>query len=227
MLPLETIELDAFRCQHEHDTFWCGSLLGGCGGRLTAKLYTDRVCHLAHYPGPDGLPQMCGSRAREVNSADHLFVMSAATAWLHARDDRADSDFARPDGASIGSVVDIRFQHGGLRVHLDQAAAPVWDAEGHEPVLGVSVPVDQDTLICRWYVHRIRLDSEGTARRVRIGTEAFARPTEWFALDECAMTERGLSTPAGRVNRGCRTAPGPCRASRGNHPLGVTRSAGS
>lgn len=33
-----------------------------------------------------------------------------------------------------------------------------------EPVLGVSVPVDRDTLIRRWYVHRVRLDNEGTAR---------------------------------------------------------------
>ncbi|WP_405827349.1 hypothetical protein [Streptomyces sp. NBC_00105] len=30
MLPLEAIELDAFRQRHEHDTFWCGLLLGGC-----------------------------------------------------------------------------------------------------------------------------------------------------------------------------------------------------
>ncbi|WP_432198389.1 hypothetical protein [Streptomyces sp. bgisy027] len=58
------------------------------------------------------------------------------------------------------------------------------------------VQADRDTLIRRRYVHRIRLDSEGTARRVRIGTEAFARRTEWFGLDECVMTERGLTTPA-------------------------------
>ncbi|MDX3672993.1 hypothetical protein [Streptomyces europaeiscabiei] len=96
----------------------------------------------------------------------------------------------------IGSVVDIRFRGGGLRVHLDQAVEPSWDQDDREPVLGVSVPVDRDTLIDRWYGHRIRLDSEGTARRVRIGTEAFARETEWFALDDCEMTERGLSTPA-------------------------------
>ncbi|MET7701673.1 hypothetical protein [Streptomyces sp. NPDC005485] len=47
MLPLEAIELDAFRRRHEHDTFWCGLLLGGCGLRLTTKLYTDRVCSLS------------------------------------------------------------------------------------------------------------------------------------------------------------------------------------
>ncbi|MEV0038520.1 hypothetical protein [Streptomyces sp. NPDC050804] len=39
MLPLEAIELDAFRHLHESDTFWCGLLLGGCGGQLTTKLY--------------------------------------------------------------------------------------------------------------------------------------------------------------------------------------------
>ncbi|MCX5338283.1 hypothetical protein [Streptomyces sp. NBC_00140] len=123
-------------------------------------------------------------------------VKSAAAAWLRGRGTEADFEFVQPDGAPIGSVVDIQFPRGGLRVHLDQAVAPAWDQEGHEPVLGVSVPVDRDTLIDRWYVHRIRLDSDGTARRVRIGTEAFARGTEWFALDDCEMTERGLSTPA-------------------------------
>ncbi|WP_328541103.1 zinc finger domain-containing protein [Streptomyces sp. NBC_00344] len=208
MLPLEAIELDVFRRRHEHDTFWCGLLLGGCGVQLTTKLYTDRVCHFAHYPGADGLPHLCGRHARGVASADHLYVKSAAAAWLRDHDDQADFDFAQPGGAAIGSVVDIRFKHGGLRVHLDQAVAPVWDEDGREPVLGMSVPVDRDTLIHRWYVHRIRLDSEGTARRVRIGTEAFARPIEWFALDECAMTERGLSTPAvEQIVRSRRTRP--------------------
>lgn len=48
----------------DRDTFWCGLLLGGCGGRPTTKLYTDRVCHFAHHPGPDGLPHLCGRPAR-------------------------------------------------------------------------------------------------------------------------------------------------------------------
>ncbi|MFB7745363.1 hypothetical protein [Streptomyces sp. NPDC056132] len=194
-LPLEAIELDGFRRRHDGDTFWCGLLLGGCGLQLTTKLYTDRVCHFAHHPGPDGHLHVCGRRARGVSSADHLYVKSAAGAWLRDRGTHAGFEFTQPDGAPIGSVVDIHLNDRGLRVHLDQAVKPVWDGE-REPVLGVSVPVDRETLIRRWYVHRIRLDSEGTARRVRIGTEAFARPTQWFALDECEMTEHGLSTPA-------------------------------
>lgn len=104
-------------------------------------------------------------------------------------------------------MVDIQWRRGGLRVYLDQAVTSEWDA-GIEPVLGVSVPVDRETLINRWCVHRIRLDSEGTARRVRIGTEAFARPTGWLTLDEGAMTERGLATPAiGRIVHTHRTPP--------------------
>ncbi|WP_329169471.1 hypothetical protein OG709_35720 (plasmid) [Streptomyces sp. NBC_01267] len=195
MLPLEAIELDAFRQRHEGDSFWCGLLLGGCGLQLTTKLYTDRVCHFAHHPGPDGHPHVCGRRARGVSSADHLYVKSAAAAWLHHRGEQADFEFTQPDGAPIGSVVDIHLPHQRLRMHLDQTVPPVWDEES-EPVLGLSVPVDRDTLIERWYVHRIRLDSQGTTRQVRIGTEAFARPTEWFGLEDCEITSRGLSTPA-------------------------------
>ncbi|WP_369265104.1 hypothetical protein [Streptomyces sp. R35] len=41
MLPLEPIEWDAFRWRYEHDMFWCGLPLGGCGVQLTTKLYTD------------------------------------------------------------------------------------------------------------------------------------------------------------------------------------------
>ncbi|MGW6972028.1 hypothetical protein [Streptomyces sp. NPDC054952] len=58
LLPLEAIELDAFRQRHDQDPFWCGLLLGG-GGQLTTKLYTDRVYHFAHHPGTD---RLCGRR---------------------------------------------------------------------------------------------------------------------------------------------------------------------
>ncbi|MFI0155898.1 zinc finger domain-containing protein [Streptomyces lydicus] len=208
MLPMEAIELDAFRRSHEDDTFWCGTLLGGCGGQLTTKLYTDRACHFAHHPDPDGLPHVCGRHSRGVDSADHLYVRSAAAAWLAGSGEQATFEYTRTEGAPIGSVVDVRWRHGVLRVHLDQAVAPVW-GDGVEPVLGMMVPVDRDTLIRRWYVHRIRLDSVGTARHVQIGTEAFARPIEWFALDECEMTERGLSTPAVEKIVQARTAPRP------------------
>ncbi|MEU7428408.1 hypothetical protein [Streptomyces sp. NPDC040750] len=207
MLPTEAIELDAFRRVHEDDTFWCGTLLGGCGGQLTTKLYTDRACHFAHHADPDGLPHVCGRRSRGVDSADHLYVRSAAAAWLAGRGEQATFEYTRTEGAPIGSVVDVRWRDGALRVHLDQAVMPVWD-DGVEPVLGTMVPVDRDTMIRRWYVHRIRLNSVGTTRHVQIGTEAFARPIEWFARSG-QVTERGLSTPAIEKIVQARTAPRP------------------
>ncbi|KIZ15754.1 zinc finger domain-containing protein [Streptomyces natalensis] len=198
VLPLEPIELDAFRQHHQHDTFWCGHLLGGCGGQLTTKLYTDRVCHFAHHPDPTGLPRICERRARDVSSADHLYLKAAATQWLTGRGHQAAFTFPQPDGAAIGSVLDIAWDKGdgALRVHLDATVPPAWESHDVDVVLGMSVPVDDDTLVRRWYVHRVRFDSAGTAREVRIGTQAFARDTEWFTLDECDMTDRGLSTPA-------------------------------
>ncbi|WP_405856902.1 hypothetical protein OG407_09640 [Streptomyces sp. NBC_01515] len=210
LLPLEAIEVDAFRREHAGDTFWCGLLLGGCGGQLTTKLYTDRVCHFAHHPDPDGLPHVCGRRARDVSSADHLYLKAAAREWLAGRGEHARFTFTQPDGLPVGSLLDIAFERGGrgLRVHLDPGVTPVWSDERVEPVLGLSVPVDEDTLIRRWYVHRLRFESQGTSRRVHIGTEAFARPTEWFGLDDCEMTDDGLRTPAvERIVRSRRTPP--------------------
>ncbi|MGW9375001.1 zinc finger domain-containing protein, partial [Streptomyces xanthophaeus] len=130
---MEAIEVDVFRQRYEHDTFWCGTLLGGCGSQVTTKLYTDRVCHFAHHPAADGTPH-CGRNARGVASADHLYVKAAASAWLRGsgyQEDLVRFDFARPRGADIGSVVDIAFRERGLRVHLDQSVEPVWDEEGH------------------------------------------------------------------------------------------------
>jgi len=211
LLPLEAIELEAFRRRHAEDTFWCGLLLGGCGERLTTKLYTDRVCHFSHVPDPTGL-HVCERRARDVSSADHLYAKSAATAWLRDQGHQGVVHLREP----LGSVVDITFEHQarGLRLHLDDAVAPVWDDETMEPVLGMSVPVDDGTLVRRWYVHRIRLESRGTARDLRIGTEAFARPTQWFTLQECSITERGLSTPAVEQISAARRAP---RSGRGGY----------
>ncbi|NEA67480.1 hypothetical protein [Streptomyces sp. SID12488] len=106
--------------------------------------------------------------------------------------------------------MDIAFERGGraLRVHLDPAIAPVWSDDVIEPVLGMSVPVDDDVLVRRWYVQRVRFDSVGTTREVSIGTQAFARPTEWFGLDDCEMNDDGLRTPAvEQIGRSHRTPP--------------------
>ncbi|AZP22786.1 hypothetical protein EJC51_46145 [Streptomyces aquilus] len=77
---------------------------------------------------------MCERRAGGVNSADHLYVRSAAAAWLASRGEEASFVYTGSAGAPFGSVVDIRWSRGALRVHLDQAVPPDWDQEGHELV---------------------------------------------------------------------------------------------
>jgi hypothetical protein len=67
MLPLEAIELDAFRRRHEHDTFWCGLLLGGYGGAIDHEvvhrpgLFPVKSCVLRTLRPIAGLPGCPGS----------------------------------------------------------------------------------------------------------------------------------------------------------------------
>ncbi|WP_318218968.1 hypothetical protein [Streptomyces sp. SCL15-6] len=194
VLPVEAIELDAFRRRHRGDSFWCGLLLGGCGARLADKLYVDRQCHFQHYPhGQHADEEGCRRRGVGESSADHLYVKGALATSLadHGRAAR----FSYPD--PIGSVLDVDLD-GGLqfRVHLDGNVRPVW-GDGI-PILGADVPLEPGTLSRCRYVYRVRLQSEGMGRRVWIGTESLARPTEWVPLAECGWTTDGLVTEAAK-----------------------------
>ena len=44
-LPFDPISPDRFRRDHAGDTFWCGTLPGGCGKQGATKRYTESVCH--------------------------------------------------------------------------------------------------------------------------------------------------------------------------------------
>ncbi|WP_225794493.1 hypothetical protein [Streptomyces aculeolatus] len=192
LLPTEAIELDVFRRAHAHDTFWCGLLLGGCGAQLAHKLYVDRLCHFQHYPQARGAPHACRRPKVGESSADHLYVKSAMTQSLleHGRAGR----FAFPP--PIGSLLDVDLEDGiTLRVHMDQAVPPNW-ADGRIPVLGPGVIPDPGAFSRCPYVYRVRCESDGASRRVWIGTQSLAHPTEWVPVADCAWTDDGLITPA-------------------------------
>ncbi|MFJ8113058.1 hypothetical protein [Streptomyces sp. NPDC096132] len=192
VLPVAAIELDAFRRRHRGDSFWCGLLLGGCGARLADKLYVDRQCHFQHYPaGQHGGEAVCRRRGIGESSADHLYVKGALQASLagHGRAAR----FSYPD--PIGSALDVDLDDGRqFRVHLDGRVRPVW--EGGVPILGAGLPLEPGTLSRCRYVYWVRVQSEGADRRVWIGTESLARPTEWVPLADCGWTADGLVTEA-------------------------------
>ncbi|MDI1459041.1 hypothetical protein NHG22_35320, partial [Streptomyces sp. ATE26] len=192
VLPVAAIELNAFRRRHRGDSFWCGLLLGGCGARLADKLYVDRQCHFQQYPaGPDGGEAACRRRGVGESSADHLYVKGALQTSL-AKHGRA-ARFSYPD--PIGSALDVDLGDGRqLSVHLDGRVRSVWD--GGIPILAAGVPLEPGTLSRCRYVYRVRVQSEGPERRVWIGTESLARPTEWVPLAECGWTADGLVTEA-------------------------------
>ncbi|SOE24995.1 hypothetical protein SAMN05442782_1678 [Streptomyces sp. OK228] len=41
-LPMDVPGLELFRGAHLGRTFWCGVWLGGCGGRLTTRFWSNR-----------------------------------------------------------------------------------------------------------------------------------------------------------------------------------------
>ncbi len=224
MLPTEAIELDVFRRAHAHDTFWCGLLLGGCGARLAHKLYIDRQCHFQHYPQANGAPHACRRPKVGESSADHLYVKSAMSQSLleHGRAGR----FAFPP--PIGSLLDVDLEDGiALRVHMDGSVPPDW-ACGRTPVLGPGVVPNSGVLSRCPYVYRVRCESDGADRRVWIGTQSMAHPTEWVPLADCSWTDDGLITPAATEilrKRRSDTGPAPAEAPRrsGALPESVTR----
>lgn len=191
VLPMQAIELDAFRRRHRGDTFWCGVLLGGCGAPLSSKLYTDRLCHFQHNPTKGEHVTACRRRGVGESSADHLYVKAALDHSLAGRGRTARFTYPEP----LGSLVDVELDDGQLlRVHLDGQVHPVW--EGTAPILADGVPLDPGTLLRCPYVYRVRVEPDGASRRVWIGTEALARPTEWIPLTECEWGTQGPVTEA-------------------------------
>lgn len=58
-LPYDHDDFDSFMRGRTRDDFYCGTLLGGCGKKLTAKRYLGKKCHFAHRP-----PVHCRRTAR-------------------------------------------------------------------------------------------------------------------------------------------------------------------
>lgn len=198
ILPLEAIELDAFRRQYAGETFWCGSWLGGCGRQLTTKLYVDRVCHFAHHADSDTDRLPCARRARDVTSADHLYVKAAAEGLLRAQQLPGQVVCSEPGPVPAGSLVQLRFGDGdGLTIHMNAAVPPNWaDLEiAGRIAVGADVPVDRRVLQRLPYVHRVQCESRGNRRGVLIGTQT-ARGTQWFSPEQCSLGPGGLVTPA-------------------------------
>jgi hypothetical protein len=110
------------------DEFYCGTLLGGCGKRLTPKLYTEKKCHFAHRP-----PVHCRRTANGESSADHLYIGRALAQWLarqnHRKAKASYRTVGRPGGtapepgASRLTISVYRLDGDGRRVDVAEPTA--------------------------------------------------------------------------------------------------------
>ncbi|KOU41468.1 hypothetical protein ADK55_28685 [Streptomyces sp. WM4235] len=209
--PTEPDDLDEFREELSGITFWCGVLLGGCGGQLLTRRGNVRVSHFAHFPDPDGLLPQCGRRSRGVASADHLYVRAATQTWLRGQGHTPRYRYLGGDDAPVGSLVEIELGGHKLLLHMDSTEPPDWDAaETGDIILGPGVRVDDYTLARRGYVNRVRFASEGNQRVMVLGTELPHMGTDWdFELADCTVDGQGrLITPVVTRLRAARAAEG-------------------
>ncbi|MFD6115558.1 hypothetical protein ACFWG0_36490 [Streptomyces yangpuensis] len=210
MLPLEAIETDAFRRRHQGSTFWCGSLLGGCGKQLSTKLYLDRVCHFAHYPEAGGVGHVCGRVANGIASADHLYLKRQLGEWLSELGLRSAGrlvslrQHAAGEAPDYGVDVAVPAVRTSLHVRLGclsdserQSLVGRAARDGAEWLFGEQAVADSEQVRSqRGFVHRVRCKTVGTDRVVEIGVQAATDRVHWFSLRECRITGEGLFTPA-------------------------------
>ncbi|WP_329494233.1 competence protein CoiA family protein [Kitasatospora herbaricolor] len=200
LLPFYPIPLDRFRRDHVGDTFWCGTLLGGCGKQVTTKRYTERVCHFAHHA-----PVKCDRVENGEASADHLFIKRAFDLWLVAQDIRRYAEFhgAVPNGL-LGLSFDVPALRSVVSLQLARQSVSDWQAR-HEKFAQGGTRVEwvfgPETMLTKQYIDRhgralrVACETRDHTRHVKIGVEDRKHRLEWFDLDGCRMTSAGIVVP--------------------------------
>ncbi|WP_405449648.1 competence protein CoiA family protein [Streptomyces erythrochromogenes] len=201
-LPYDPADFDAFMRDRTREDFYCGTLLGGCGKKLTAKRYTEKKCHFAHRP-----PVHCRRRANGETSADHLYIGQALTRWLRGQGHH-DATVTYPDlGSGPGGAVEVRFAGGDriVRVQMDRLPLPAWretrerldarHAAGVHWAYGPDSGLAHNEADAHGHAIRFSCRTERGTREVYVGRQVPGRAVESVPLDDCHLTERGVATP--------------------------------
>ncbi|MDW8804222.1 competence protein CoiA family protein [Streptomyces scabiei] len=201
-LPYDHDEFDTFMRGRSRDEFYCGTLLGGCGKKLTPKRYTEKKCHFAHRP-----PVHCRRTANGESSADHLYIGRALAQWLVRQNHRKAKASYRAVGDRPGGTVDFRLSGGRqfVRVQLARLGLRQWQqeaedlangADGVEWLFGPDSMLAYDRVKTHGYAIRVECRTVGATREVRVGTQLSGGTIEWTTLAECSMTREGIVTPS-------------------------------
>ncbi|MFI9155822.1 hypothetical protein [Streptomyces sp. NPDC053367] len=201
-LPMDADAFETFIRRHPERSFYCGTLLGGCGRRLTPKQYRDRKCHFAHVTAAADCLRSDG----DESSADHLYIGRALVEWLKRHGRRGVQPSYRPRGHQVREVVDVAYDLGErlVRVQLARRSKREWeeaDTALRERHTGVDWFFGPDSLVANWqiarrgYALRVQCRSAGATREVEIGTQFAQGPVEWVPLSRCVLTSDGVLTP--------------------------------
>ncbi|MER5991556.1 hypothetical protein [Streptomyces viridosporus] len=200
---MDAAELDAWRRRHPNYTYWCGFELGGCGGKLTDRLYHDKVCHFAHVAGGP----TCGRAATGESSADHLFIKRGLHKLLSKHKQRGTVE-THDLGTGPGGAVDLylpaarrrlRFQLARIDYRGWRAAnlALADDVDEVDWLFGTDGPLTKELLARHGYSLRFRLETVGGERHVHIGSQHREELTlRWSPLEDCRITSTGLLMPS-------------------------------
>ncbi|SEG83178.1 hypothetical protein SAMN05216223_11414 [Actinacidiphila yanglinensis] len=201
ILPMDATDLDVWRKLHPAYTYWCGLQLGGCGGALSDKRYTHKVCHFAHHP----TAPICHRTANGESSADHLFIKQGVRRLLDGHQVRGTVQ-TRNLGNGPGDAVDVQIpaSRRTLRFQLAPLDYPAWrratdelsaEADRIDWILAADGPITQHLLGRHGYCMRVRCETVGGDRRVHIGAEAPDQTVSWTPLEDCVLTTSGIVTP--------------------------------
>jgi hypothetical protein len=205
-LPMDAAAYDRFIREYPAREFYCGTLLGGCGGKLSARKYRDKKCHFAH---------VVSGRCRRVStneaSADHLYMGRALAAWMKEQKYKNVQVRYRQRGQDLREVIDIIYTREGsplrhlMRVQLARRSKAEWehaDAELHGQWGDVQWLFGPDSMLANWQVdrqgHAIRIQCRpsGVTRVVEVGVQFPDALVEWVSLSRCRMTDHGIQAPA-------------------------------
>ncbi|WP_046468354.1 competence protein CoiA family protein [Allosalinactinospora lopnorensis] len=213
-LPMDESGAQSFRLRNKDRTFWCGTLLGGCGGRLSDKIYREKVCHFAHHPSSNG----CTRRHGGVDSADHLYASRKVNRWLQQqgwdeRPARYEGEFAaggtcvrvllgEADGLPPICVEFSRNLDAYLKrlLHAGEINRLDWLVKENPPLTG-------ELIDRNGYALRIRFKDEDLGRGFEVGTMTGDLRVRWNDLSECSFTREGIRTPVLKERRLLRLTP--------------------
>lgn len=201
-LPMDRQEAQEFRRRHLRSTFWCGFLLGGCGGQLSQKIYRDRVSHFAHHAAGNECTREHGG----LESADHLYASKQTNRWLNslgrpAREPQFTGDFA--SGGTCRRVVlpstdehpAILFEFStGYTKELDDLFTRMRD-QSPSWLVQENMQLTRRLLRENNIALRFRMRTKGLERVLEVGTVGLSGSIRWEPIDTCTFTPEGIRTP--------------------------------